>query len=253
MSEFDPNTFPAQQFTNQPPAATPQGFSQLPTGAREFARQYLPEDDDSGCIGTFETVKEYKPAKSQVLREKATAAGREPDASCEVYEPVVFVRINIRGNDKMEVHRPAYDSDKKRFPFAWQEFLKGEQAADRGTPLSQLPGIDSPIVRRCHAINIFTIEDLAAVSDTHLYNIGTGARELRQKAVEFVGSHKYQRAVQPEVAELKQQNVEMKAAMDEQRKTLDKAMELINAQTAELEKARERKKPGRKPKAVVEQ
>jgi hypothetical protein len=172
-NDFDPNTFPAQQFTGEASALPSlSGFSQ---SAKDFIKQYIPSDDDEGCIGTFETVREFKPAKSQVLREQAEKEGKVAGPECEIYENVVFIRINIRGNDKLEVHRPANEADKRRFPFAWQEFQKGEAAASRGTHLNKLPGLDAPTIRTYNAKNVFTVEDLALVTDTHLPNLGTGS------------------------------------------------------------------------------
>lgn len=217
----------AQQFTGIAPAALPQGFNQLPPGAREFARQYMPEDDNKDCLVSFEIVKEYKPAKSRVLREAAEAQGREPDASCEIYEDVTYIRKSVRGNDKLEVHRPSRAEDKREFPFSWQEFERGNLVADRGTSLNRLKGIDAPIIRNCHAKNVFTIEDLALVTDTWLHNLGTGARELRQQAVEYVAAHRQAPA-----------GLELKSQLDEQKKQLEQAMELLRQQAAENEALR---------------
>lgn len=249
MSEaaFDPTVFQGQQFTGIAPSSVPQGFGQLPVGAREFARQYLPEDDDSGAIGSFEVVKEHKPAKSRALREQAEASGREPGVECDVYEPVTYVRITIRGNDKLEVHRPAYEADKKRFPFAWQEFLRGESAPVRGTPL-HIMGMDASLIRSCQGKNVHCIEDMAKVTDTWLQNLGTGAREWRSKALEFVDSQKYTKAASLEVAKSAASNEQMQK-LEEQ---LGQLLKLAQAQAAEIEALKAPKKRGRKPKVIAE-
>lgn len=248
---FDPNTFPAQQFTGRPPAppTLPASFSKA---ARDFIKEYVPSDDDEGCIGTFETVREYKPAKSQKLRDEAVAAGKEPGPECEVYEDVVFIRINIRGNDKLEVHRPANEADKRRFPFSWQEFQKGEAAASRGTHLNKLPGLDAPTIRAYNAKNVFTVEDLALVTDTHLANLGTGAREKRQQAIEYVQSIRGSTIVQAQIKESQDAVAQMRETVSAQGEQLSKAMALIEKLTAENERLSQRKKPGPKPKTPAE-
>jgi hypothetical protein len=247
-NDFDPNTFPAQQFTGVPPAtlSSLSGYSQA---AKDFIKQYVPTDDDEGCIGTFETVREFKPAKSQKLREEAVAAGREPGPDCEIYEDVVFIRINIRGNDKLEVHRPANEADKRRFPFAWQEFQKGEAAASRGTHLNKLPGLDAPTIRTYNAKNVFTVEDLALVTDTHLPNLGTGSREKRQQAIEYVQSTKGSAVTQAQIKESQDAVAQMREVVTSQGEQLAKAMALIEKLSAENEKLTTPKKRGRPPKA----
>jgi hypothetical protein len=250
-NDFDPNTFPAQQFTGVPPATLSSlaGYSQA---AKDFIKQYVPTDDDEGCIGTFETVREFKPAKSQVLREQAEKEGKVAGPECEIYENVVFIRINIRGNDKLEVHRPANEADKRRFPFAWQEFQKGEAAASRGTHLNKLPGLDAPTIRNYNAKNVFTVEDLALVTDTHLPNLGTGAREKRQQAIEYVQSMKGSAVTQAQIKESQDAVAQMRETVAAQGEQLAKAMALIEKLSAENDVLSRPKKRGPKPKVNIE-
>lgn len=248
----NPNAPPSvsQEFTNIAPSSRSAQFSQLSSGAQAFAKEYLPDDDNKDCIVSFEVVKELKPFKSQLLRDKAIAEGREPGAECEVYEDVTYIRKMVRGNDKLEVHRPIWPSDKREFPFAWQEFERGNKALFHGTPLAKLGGLDAPTVRALHAKNIFSVEDLALVTDTWLSNIGPGAREHRRRAIDFVESSKYAKA-----ATASPEMIEMKSTLAEQRKMLDQAMDLLRKQAEENEALRAqipvKGKPGRKPKAVI--
>lgn len=230
--QFDPDNFTPGPATG----AVGAEHGSLSEGAKQFIRQFVPADDDQGCIGTFEHLQEYKPFKSQ-------EAGRE------IYETVLFIRITIRGNDKLEVHRPATEADKRRFPFSWQEFQRGEAAMSRGTPLSKLPGIDAGMLRGYHAKNIFTVEDLALVSDANLQNIGLGGRELRQRAIDFVENLKATHATTEAVARIQaalEQERERAANKDRQ---LEEAMQMIRDLQAGAVK--EKKKPGPKPKAAV--
>lgn len=215
----------------------------LSAGAQAFIRQFQPADDDAGCIATFETVREFKPFKTQEAKKAAEEAGRAFTVSDEVYEDVIYIRINIRGSNLREVHRPIRDEDKRRFPFSWQEYQKGEKAAARGTPLTKLAGMDASIVRHYHALNVFTIEDLALVSDLGLQNLGTGAREFRRTAQEWVDLKKPVEAA-PEMLDLIHR---MDAKLDSQQAVIDRLME----ENAKL-KTPVRKKPGPKPKVTPE-
>src|SRR5882762_7732209 len=76
----------------------------LSEGAKAFIRQFQPADDDAGCIATFETVREFKPFKTQQAKVAAEAADKPFTVSDEVYEDVTYIRINIRGSNLREVH-----------------------------------------------------------------------------------------------------------------------------------------------------
>ena len=213
----------------------------LSAGAQAFIRQFQPADDDSGCIATFETVSVFQPFKTKQTKDKADSEGRPFNAADEIFENVTFIRINIRGSNLREVHRPIRDEDKRRFPFSWQEYQKGEKAASRGIPLNKLAGMDSSILRHYHALNVFTIEDLSLVSDLGLQNLGTGAREFRRAAQEWVEARKPAQATDPQLLDLVART---NARLDSQQATIEKLME----ENAKLKAVK--KKPGPKKKAV---
>ena len=153
----------------------PDSFGPAAPSQQAFLKQYVPQDDDNGVVANFENVSEHKPFLSQ-------------QAGKDVFADVVFVRITVRGNDKLEVHRPATDADKKRFPFAWQQFQAGVAHGARGLPLDRVPGLEARRIAHLHSVNVFTVEDLALVSDGNLPNLGADGRELRRKAQEIVNS-----------------------------------------------------------------
>jgi hypothetical protein len=154
------------------PEFDPEAFHAGARSEREFLRQYVPQDDDEGVIANFERVREHQPFESQ---EKGT----------DMYRDVDYVRIRVRGNDKLEVHRRATEQDKRRFPFAWQQYQLGKEQSARGTPLDEI-GIASSLLPAYHAKNVFTVEDLARVDDGNLQNLPAGSREFRHKARERV-------------------------------------------------------------------
>jgi hypothetical protein len=156
MSEFNPEAF---------------GVS---TGSQaSFLKQYVPNDDDEGVTATFFVKEEVMPFLSQ-------------QAGKEIKEKKQYVRIVVKGNDKNVVIRPVTDLDKKRFPFSWQQFERGEDQSKRGTALYDLFDSDSEIVPHYHALNVFTLEDLSQVSDGNLQMLGSGARENRLRAKEYL-------------------------------------------------------------------
>jgi hypothetical protein len=202
----------------------------LSDGAKAFISQFVPTDDDRSCIVAFDVRNEFMTFKSREASEKKG----EP---VEIYEPVVFINITVRGNDKLEVDRPVSEADKRRFPYAWQEFKRGEQLRARGVPLMKL-GLEASQIRGMAAKNVFTIEDMAEVDDNNLQNLGTGAREFRSRAREYLKTHKAADASSSEIEQLKAAN----AAQADQ---LAKALEAIA-------KLSEKRGPGRPPKVETE-
>lgn len=209
----------------------PANFPMPASNMQAFIKQYVPEDDDSGAIASFEIVHEFKPWKSAKATEEAQAIDPAAPAK-EIWEDVVFIRINIRGNDKIEVHRTASDADKRRFPYAWQEFQRGQQGALRGTHLSKI-GMDTATIRSLNAKNVYTVEDLAMVSDNNLQNLGAGAREFRSKAADFVRTKDAVLAIDEERNELRAQV----AKQAEQIAQLMALAEKLNEENAKKSKA----------------
>jgi hypothetical protein len=156
MSEFNPEAFGTS------------GGSQA-----AFLKQYVPTDDDEGVTATFFVKEEVMPFLSQ-------------QQGKEVKEKKQYVRIVVKGNSLNVVIRPVTEQDRRRFPFSWQQFERGEDQSKRGTALQELFDADSEIVPHYHSQNVFTLEDLAQVSDSNLQSLGAGARENRLKAKEYL-------------------------------------------------------------------
>ncbi|MGC3959569.1 MAG: hypothetical protein QM813_16965 [Verrucomicrobiota bacterium] len=155
----------------------PEAFGSNSGSQASFLRQYVPADDDEGVTATFYMKEEVMPFLSQ-------------QAGKEIKERRPFIKIVVKGNDKSIVHRPIQEGDKKRFPFSWQQFERGEDQSKKGTALSELFDSDSELVPHYHAMNVFTLEDLAQVSDGNLQLLGAGARENRLRAKEYLAKIK---------------------------------------------------------------
>lgn len=101
-----------------------------------------------------------------------------------------------------EPYATRYAEQIKSFKSQNGEFLQ------EGMPLSQWPQIDVGTVASLRACGIFTVEQLAGVSDGNLHNIGTGGRTLREKAQQYITSREFGVPVAQtagEIAELRQQ------------------------------------------------
>lgn len=99
------------------------------------------------------------------------------------FEDREFIRILVAGDAKNEVRRLAMAEDKQRFAEQYRAFKNGVQdIAQSGTPLSAWPAMTPAVIRTFNAVNIFTVEQLAGVSDTAIQSGPLGLREWALKA-----------------------------------------------------------------------
>ena len=107
----------------------------------------------------------------------------------------------------IERHKPdgsvVADADwAKRFATEVEMFKRdGGASAQTGTPLKAWPVIDARQAADLAAIQIYTVEDIAGLSDGNLARVGMGARELQAKAKAFLAAAKDTAEVQRLAAE----------------------------------------------------
>lgn len=150
-----------------------------------------------------------------------------------VHDDVVMVSV-IQPGEKEEVKVLANDWHKARFPKQWEAFEKGHAQSISGTRLEFLfPGEPSTILM-LNGFNVFTVEQLAGLSDTGMNNVPRG-RDLAVRAQKYLqsagsGSSFHQ------VEEMQKQIEELKAQ--------------IAQQAAPAAEQPQRRGPGRPPKAI---
>ena len=101
------------------------------------------------------------------------------------HKQVDYIRIQQPG-ERDCILRPAHDGDRARFRNHWQAYLDGRQSIPDGTQLSVLFPVNPEIVENLKVDKIFTVEQLAGLTDTQIQNIGMGARGWQQKAAEYL-------------------------------------------------------------------
>jgi len=125
----------------------------------------------------------------------------DEEASAQEGRPIYvdreFIKIIPVGDKNTVVCRPVklnYDGntppDNERWPNQYQAFKNQQIQTNEGTPLDQWPPISKSQVLMFKACNVHTVEQLAAVADNNLANLGMGARELQQRAVAFLSNAK---------------------------------------------------------------
>lgn len=108
----------------------------------------------------------------------------------EIYEDKEYITIRFAG-DKNTVRKtrvkPGSDWP-HRFPMQWQAFKNQQVQVQEGTPITEWPLIGKSEAMELKAINIHTVDALAAVTDSNLK--WHGARTLRDKAIYWLANAK---------------------------------------------------------------
>ena len=139
-------------------------------------------------------------------QQKSKEAGRE------IWEDVTFISIKVPGDRDSEVDRPLREGDKNRFPRHWQQFqIRESQEIMEGTPLSEWAGIQGSQVAELKFLNVVTLEQLIAMSDTNAQNI-RGIYALKEKATAFLKNAEEGLAVEA-LEEQKKINAELLARL----------------------------------------
>lgn len=107
-----------------------------------------------------------------------------------------YVKIMVPGDRLNIIDRPVQvtglqaTDDTLRFPRQYAKFKnQQEQVAHDGTPLSLWPQLPGSLAEELKYLNIFTVEQLATLADTHVAKIPRG-HEFKRKAAEFVAAQK---------------------------------------------------------------
>lgn len=102
---------------------------------------------------------------------------------------VEMVEILVPGDAKSGPIRLVDDGVRKRFADQYRNWKAGLSQNVQGTPIELIVGSGS-VMHMFKANNIHTVEQLAAVSDGALDHLGTGARELRDRAQRIIVNQK---------------------------------------------------------------
>lgn len=117
-----------------------------------------------------------------------------------VLEDKIFVHVYLPGGDSIK--RVVTEDDKRRWAKQWAAFEAGSEQLLDGTPLDAWPMITQEEAEGWKILKIFSVEQLANVSDTVIQDYGMGGRSQREKAKKFLASE----ATSAPISELKSEN-----------------------------------------------
>lgn len=103
-----------------------------------------------------------------------------------VYYEVEKITIIAPGQKNSEVVERVKDHHRRQYPRQYEAFKAGQEQVPDGMPVDQWPPLTKAVAQNLKALHIHTVEQLAALPDSGLSSIGMGARELREKAVNWL-------------------------------------------------------------------
>jgi hypothetical protein len=117
------------------------------------------------------------------------AATAESEDGQPVFKTVDYVKIQQPGERDL-FDAPATEEHKHRFPRQWDLYRSGKEQHD-GTPLALMfVGDRAHIAEMLKARKVFTVEQLANLSEDGVSRIGMGARQLVEQAKRFLDTMK---------------------------------------------------------------
>jgi len=133
---------------------------------------------------------------------------RSSEEGRPIYEEQEYIRIIVPGDSKTTVDCPVDDTFRMRFEKQYDKFKKGLAQAVEGTPLEMWPQMTVGLCAELKAMNVSTVEQLAALDDGKAQKI-MGSYDLRRKAQAFLDAAQGEAANNKMVAELTKRDDEI--------------------------------------------
>lgn len=121
----------------------------------------------------------------EFFRRPVLSNAKSADAGRPIFDEFDFIRIIVPGNRNSTVERKVGPEDKMRFPKQYERYQQGLSQKHTGTPLSQWPQMTVSTIANLNALNIFSVEQLAELSDDNATQI-MGSHQLRRQAAAFI-------------------------------------------------------------------
>jgi hypothetical protein len=158
-------------------------------------------------------------------KERTLAEGRK------CFREREFIKIMVPGDRHNVIARPVQitgsmpTDDRMRFPRHYEAFkAKQEQKAHDGTPLALWPAMPDSTADELKYINVFTVEQLATLSDTYVGKMPNG-HSWKAKAIEFlkvIGDQSALNKLNAALAERDNRIATQQLAIDDQARIIEK-------------------------------
>jgi len=148
----------------------------------------MARDPDATTIAIFKVLTIESPGKT-------AGAGRP------IFDDVDVCELRYAGSKNVSAHpatavshwqddpmtgMPVAITYAERFPMQYQQFRRQATQTKAGTPIAFLQSIPEARRAEMRAMNIYTVEALAAIEGAELKNLGPGGRDAKNAAIEYL-------------------------------------------------------------------
>lgn len=146
-----------------------------------------------------------------------------------IFKEVEMVELRFAGNNLYIPDVRVTNEHRQKFPAAYAAFKNDGSLHVEGTPLKEWPAIRPTQIAEFNAMNIYTVENLAAVDDSGIQRMGMGGRMFREKARAFIEQAKGNAPLEKMAAD--------KAALEERFATLQRNYDELAAAIKKMQPA----------------
>jgi hypothetical protein len=122
----------------------------------------------------------------QFSEEAKQNPGKSEAAGLPIFDSVEMVEISFPGNNLTVISREATADDKQKYAKQYEAFKKNGGTVLDGTPLEAWTAMSKALARTFQAMNIFTVQQLAALDDHGIQRLGMGGRMWTERAKVFL-------------------------------------------------------------------
>lgn len=158
-----------------------------------------------------------------------------------------YVRIRIPGSQEERL-RKVTDNERRRFPRAYAAFKAGNAEAVNGTALKECPVLNATEVSMFNHHGVFSVEQVAALSDENISGMGHGIRPVKDRVKAWYEARKSQAPVAALQAQLREKDEQM-AGLLERLSALEAGTHQNGATLPQTPAPQPKPKRNRKPKA----
>lgn len=177
-------------------------------------------------------------------------ARKSEESGAPVFDAVDFIKIQHPGETDT-TERPVREDEKITFKAQWDAYMAGREQIPDGIPIATLFPAQEEVVAMLRHCRVHTVEQLAALTDTGLQSIGTGARTLQGKARDFLAMANKMAGpnrLQQQIDDLKAQN---DALQEQLRQVMAARHPGGDAEAYQADAEPAKRGPGRPPKQAA--
>jgi hypothetical protein len=154
-----------------------------------------PRDPDNALVALFKYRAVENPAKSKlagrpIFDDVEEVEIRAPGSKDVKVFPALAVSYDVVRSDPY-TGEVRYITYAERFQHQYRQFKMQQQQTKSGTPLASVSFLTEARKAEMRALNIYTVEQLAAIDGQELKNLGMGGRDLKNSAQAYIDDAKH--------------------------------------------------------------